>query len=205
MQTPAHLQNRVYQYDVEPELEPERPQSANQPHTTSTRENELNQVQISYKSRPNPAQPPCQPAPSGEATLLDPRLIDRTLPAAKAIAAALGWVNSVATTVLTARDVQTFITDRPATTISILAGFAFAALLTFGQIYTSGRYRKTYAVFLFPDALMTSLQWGKWLLLPLFIKLIPIWWIAIVVASIVGGIIGIISARIPERLTFGVR
>ncbi len=195
MTTPAHLQNRVYQYDVEPELEPE--------HAQSTRKN-VHPVQPSYKSRVNPVEPR-RSEPVGEATLLDPRLIDRTLPAAKATAATLGWINSVATTVLTARDIQTFITDRPATMIALLAGFGFAALLTFGQIYTSGRYRKTYAVFLFPDALMTSIQWSKWLLLPLFLKLIPIWWVAVITAAIIGGIIGIISARTPERLTFGVR
>ena len=190
-----HLQANPQRYDLDPTLEPERGQTADRGISTTT--------------APQPERPaarrPGGPTPAGDATLLDPRIVDRTLPAAKAIAAALGWINSVATTVLTARDVQSFITDQPPTGIALVAGFGFAALLTFGQIYTSGRYRKTYAMFLFPDALMTSIQWSKWLLLPLFLKLVPAWWLAVMIAAVIGGIIGIISARTPERLTFGVR
>lgn len=167
-----------------------------------------------YTLEPLPEEYPAPPAgsqsqsvaihtPQREQVLIDPRLLDQTLPGAKAIAAALGWINSIATTVLSAADLQHFVTDKQSNWIAIVAGFAVAAFLTFGQIYTSGRNRKAYAVFLFPDALMTSLQWGKWLLLPLFLKLIPIWWLAVVVAAIIGGVIGIVSARTPERLAFG--
>lgn len=144
-------------------------------------------------------------APPAERVLIDPRVIENSLPIAKAVAAGLGWFNSVVTTMFTAADLQIFITSRPPTWVAWAGGFLFAAALTFGQIYSSGRNRTVYAIFLFPDALMTALQWGKWLFLPLFLKLIPTWWIGVALASIIGGIIGIVSARTPERLTFGKR
>lgn len=183
MATPKHLQRSTPQYALEPLPEEQAAQSkpVAQPQSVA--------IQASQRER----------------VLIDPRTLDDTLPAAKAIAAGMGWLNSVITTMFTTADLQTFITDKPATWIAWAGGFIFAAVLTFGQIYTSGRNRKAYAVFLFPDALMTSVQWGKWLLLPLFLKLIPLWWLAVMMAAVTGGIIGIVSARTPERLTFGKR
>jgi len=139
-----------------------------------------------------------------ERVLIARKNIDDTLPHAKAIASAIGWINSLITTVFTTMQVESYITQAPSTWIAVLAGFGLAALLTFGQIYTSGRNRTAYAIMLFPDALMTSLQWCNWFLLPLWLRLLPTnWTLAVTIAAIIGGIIGIISARLPEHLTFG--
>jgi hypothetical protein len=138
-----------------------------------------------------------------ERVLIDRKNIDDALPAAKAIASALCWINSGFTTMLTAAGIQTFITDRPSTWVAWLIGFIVALILTFGQVFTSERTRVGYTITLFPDALMTSFQWCQWLLLPLCLKLFPSWTVAVILAALAGGLIGIVSARLPERLTFG--
>lgn len=182
--TPNHLRSKPQQYDFDPTLEPERDAVA--PAAVVTR------PAVAKKSPPK------------ERVLIDKKNLDDTLPHAKALAAALGWLNSIVTTMFTAAQIQTFITDHPASWIAWAAGFVAAALITFGQIYTSGRNRVGYAVLLFPDALMTSVQWCQWVLLPLMLKLLPhAWALAVIIAAIIGGIIGIVSARLPERLTFG--
>lgn len=139
-----------------------------------------------------------------EKVLIDRRSIEIALPYAKAGLSTLCWINSILTTMLTTADIQTFVTERPSTPLAWGIGFGLAAVLTLAQIFASGRNRAGYAVALFPDALMTSYQWCQWLLLPLFIKLLPgAWSIAVFVAALAGGLIGIVSARLPERLTFG--
>ncbi len=148
--------------------------------------------------RPAKAQPS-----TSERPLIHRHNIDDTLPWAKGAASLLGWINSAATTTLTAADIQVFTTRQPATWAAWVLGFGVAVVLTLGQIYTAKRTRAGYAICLFPDALMTSYQWCSWALLPFFLRLLGVWWLAVVVAALIGGVIGIVSARLPERLTFG--
>lgn len=180
MATPNHLQRPKPQYDdFTIDGDPAAPAAA-----------------LAYRTASRPAAP-------AERPLIPRRNIDDTLPWAKGAASLLCWANSAVTTMLTAADIQVFTTRQPATWAAWVVGFMVAGVLTLGQIYTAKRTRAGYAVVLFPDALMTSYQWATIALLPFFLRLLGAWWLAVLVAALVGGVIGIISARLPERLTFG--
>lgn len=186
MATPKHLQRAKPQYE---EFSIEGDQAA---PAAMYRASSRPAVRVNYT----------QPAST---VLIDRKSIDKSVPVAKAIASAACWVNSGITTVLTVADIQVFITDRPSNWIAWVSGLTIAVALTFGQIYTSGRHRKGYFFCLFPDACMTAMQWCSFLLLPLCLKLFPAWVLAVIVAALIGGIIGIVSARLPEQLTIGIR
>lgn len=154
-----------------------------------------------------------------ERVLIGRESLDRTTPTAKAAAAVLGWANSIGTTVLTGIQIQNAVhrhynpgVDAPFPLAGILAGFALQALLTFGQIYTAERSVWGYRLCLAPDAALTAWQWGRWLLYPVFIALLslvlsPTWAMiaALTVSSVIAWIIGVYSAKLPERMVFGQR
>jgi hypothetical protein len=180
MATPKHLQRATPQYE-EFTIDGEQPNPA---------------VALTYRQASRPAVP-------AERVLIPRHNIDDTLPWAKGAASLLCWVNSGVTTILTTADIQVFTTRQPSTWAAWVGGFAVALVLTGGQVYTAKRTRVGYSLLLFPDALMTSYQWCSWWLLPFFLRLLGSWPLAALAAAIVGGIIGIVSARLPERLTFG--
>ncbi|HEY1015713.1 MAG TPA: hypothetical protein VGE07_23595 [Herpetosiphonaceae bacterium] len=127
--------------------------------------------------------------------------LERWLPAAKLAASVGGWANSLVTTILTCMQIQEFAYGYTSW-LGFIFGVVLAVGLIVGQIFTLKRSRVWYAIFLFPDALMTSVQWCQWILFPVAFKLMP-WLPAAATASVAGGVLGIISARMPEKLTFG--
>ncbi len=144
-----------------------------------------------------------------DAPLFDFNRLDDSRPLIKKAACVLGWGNSAITTIATTLGIQHWLyglrDPRGA-----LAGIALAAILFAGQIYTLRKSRSGYAVFLTPDALMTAWQWCNWILIPLAVKLAGSpdfgsrrWVIAVGSAAIIGGVGGIVSARLPEKLAFG--
>lgn len=150
-----------------------------------------------------------QPA---EQALIERATLDRTLPTAKAVLAALGWGNSAITTMTTGAQIQLLLwhakhpgVAAPLPWMGIGIGALVAGLLTFAQIYTAGRSTWGYRLCLLPDALTTSFQWCWWILVPIFTVLLPNRALAIALAVAVSLPIGIYSAQLPERMVFGKR
>jgi hypothetical protein len=154
-----------------------------------------------------------------EQTLIPRKTLDDTTPMAKAALAILCWANSIGTSALTGAQIQLAVlrhnhpgmpTGWPAA--GVIIGAAFQLILTFAQVYTAERSPTGYKVALAPDALMTAFQWGQWLLYPVLIALLslilpPIVALGIAVAGAIVGswVIGVWSAKLPERLVFGPR
>ena len=150
--------------------------------------------------------------PSTERALIERETLDRTLPTAKAVLAALGWGNSAITTMTTGAQLQLLLwhvnnpgVAGPLPWMGVGIGALVAGLLTFAQIYTAGRSRWGYRLCLLPDALTTGFQWCWWILVPIFTVLLPHPALAIGLAVAVSIPIGIYSARLPERMVFGKR
>jgi hypothetical protein len=147
-----------------------------------------------------------------ERALIERDTLDRTLPTAKAVLAALGWGNSAITTMTTGAQLQQLMwranhpdVESPLPWMGAGIGALVAGLLTFAQIYTSGRSAWGYRLCLLPDALTTGFQWCWWILVPIFSVLLPNQALAILLAVVVSIPIGIYSARLPERMVFGKR
>ncbi len=151
--------------------------------------------------------------------LLSRDILDTTLPRAKATLAVACWVNSITTSVVTGAQVQLIVhyyqspaLAAPLPWVGGLLGFLFQLILTFGQIYTAGRSVWGYRLCLAPDAGMTALQWGQWIVYPVLIALLSLvlgapaaLWIALAATGIITWYIGVYSAKLPERLVFGQR
>lgn len=147
-----------------------------------------------------------------ERALIERDTLDRTLPTAKAVLAALGWGNSAITMMTTGAQIQLLLwranhpgIESPLPWMGVGIGALVAGLLTFAQIYTAGRSAWGYRLCLLPDALTTGFQWCWWILVPIFSVLLPNRALAILLAVAVSVPIGIYSARLPERMVFGKR
>jgi hypothetical protein len=156
---------------------------------------------------------------SAEQTLIPRKTLDDTTPMAKAALAILCWANSIGTSALTGAQIQIAVlrhnhpgmpTGFPVT--GVIIGSAFQLILTFAQVYTAERSPTGYKVALTPDALMTAFQWGQWLLYPVLIALLSLvlpsiiaLGIAIAGAIVGSWVVGVWSAKLPERLVFGPR
>lgn len=145
-----------------------------------------------------------------ERTLLDPRVIERTLPLAKAIGAIVGWANSAVTSVLCALWLEQLVRGSWSP-IGMLSGLLFAFTFTLLQIYTNGRSPGGYLVVLLPDVLTTAAQHQRWTvalaraLWSLVGSATLGWWLGLGSGWAVALLIGWYSARLPERLVFGRR
>lgn len=140
--------------------------------------------------------------------------VNHTLPHAKLAASAVGWINSAATTIISTVQMTEIIYLQKNTSavsapmsmfvLGMLIGLFFFLFLTGGQIYALAAKNQTaYAAFLIPDVAMTGFQWRQSILLPLATATLGVS-IEILIGTWAIGIgIGILSAKLPEWLTFG--
>lgn len=167
---------------------------------------------VVYRTASRPAAPP-------EQVLIKREALDKSTPTAKAVLAVLCWMNSIGTTALTGIQIQRAVhqhyspgTAAPFPWAGILAGFLFQLLLTFGQIYTAERSAWGYRLCLAPDAALTAWQWGQLALYPVTIALLslvlpatPALLLALTLSATAAWMIGVYSAKLPERMVFGQR
>lgn len=137
-------------------------------------------------------------------TLLERKTLDEARPIGAAILSGVAFIISIATTVACVIDVRDIARPDVSIVYAVLIGFIIAIGLTVAQILTSDVTTIGYLIALAPDAIMTALQLREWLLTPLFNAVMPGGG-GIAMSWLVGLMIGIISAYIPERLIFGKR
>lgn len=145
--------------------------------------------------------------------------LDRLLPYAKAVLAALCWVNSFGASGVTCAQVELAVWHHqygaalaPLPWRGFVIGLLVQVLLTAVQIWTAERAPRVYLLTLVPDAGMTTYQWWQWLLWPVAIALTTLvlpaqqaWWASVAMCLVLGWIIGVYSAKLPEVLVFGQR
>ncbi|KPL90003.1 hypothetical protein [Herpetosiphon geysericola] len=137
-------------------------------------------------------------------TLLGRKTLDEARPIGAAILSGVAFIISIATTVACVIDVRDIARPDVSIIYAVLIGFIIAIGLTAAQILTSDVTTIGYLIALAPDAIMTALQLREWLLTPLFNAIMP-GSSGVAISWLVGLVVGIISAYIPERLIFGKR
>jgi hypothetical protein len=156
---------------------------------------------------------------TAEQVLIPRETLDKTTPTAKAVLAILCWANSIGTTALTGMQIQNAVhnhyhpgTTAPIPIAGIVAGFVLQVILTAGQAYTAERSVWGYRICLAPDAALTAWQWGRFIMYPISIALLSLvlsatWAMvaSLIIASIVSWMVGVYSAKLPERMVFGQR
>lgn len=147
-------------------------------------------------------------------SVLNWQSVHATMPLAKMIASGIGWFNSAATNVISAVNMTAAIyayknPTQPimATSTFLLAvaiGLFLFAFLTSGQIYALGaQHHGAYLAFLAPDVAMTAWQWHGIILYPLLVVQFGARIETTVAAWVLGIGVGVLSAKLPEWLTFG--
>lgn len=159
-----------------------------------------------YTPAPRPAVRSVPPSMAG--TPLPRSWIDTTLPGARVLFGLLFVVYSaVSTIILFAEDIRRLTGDRAGFIIPdrFWFGIGLAALIFLGELYTSERYPRVYALFLVPDTLYSARLMQPWLL-TLFVAYLD--WhplLLMFLTWIASGILGYWSARLGEELLFGKR
>lgn len=137
-------------------------------------------------------------APHG--ALLTQRALQQTFPIAKALFGFIFFLTSITTGAAIAGRLYTFMYLLPAPFWVYSVGVVVSLILGAGQYYTRAmQLRWTYLAFVFPDALTTTWMLCQWVIFDLWAILLP----GIggqICATIMGGVWGLASAIIPERV-----
>lgn len=133
--------------------------------------------------------------------ILEPEFLDTMMPWAKALVAAVGWMNSGGTTVAAALWVEQTVWQQT-TQYGWIVGIALAVLLSAAQVFTKDRSAGGYLAALLPDVAITAWQHYRWWLRTIWVVLLgPV--AGVLLAVVCSIAIGWWSARLPERMMFG--
>jgi len=147
-------------------------------------------------------------------SVLNWQSVHATMPLAKMLASGVGWLNSAATNVMSSVQMVATIysvqnparPDMPTSTFLLAVGIGLFLFLflTCGQIYALGaNHHAAYLGFLIPDVAMTAWQWQAAILYPLLLVQFGQRIETTLGAWALGIGIGVLSAKLPEWLTFG--